>query len=245
MIRFILAVLSIILFFVFSVILVPIEWIIGRFSPAAVDKSRLKIIQGYLVILLFICGTKVTVIGRDRIPKDTPVLYSINHRSMFDILVTLRYWPSMTGYISKKEWEKVPLLSWWIRWLHGLFLDRENIREGLKTILAAIETVKSGISMAVFPEGTRNRGEDEGVLLPFHEGSFKIATKPGVPIVPMALCHTSQAFEDHFPRVKATHIILEYGEPVDPAKLTGDDKKFIGKYIQSLTEEMIAKNRNL
>ena len=243
MIRLILGIIAILFFLVFSIILIPIEWIIGKIAPDRVDKSRLRIIQGFLAILLFICGTKVTVIGRDRIPKDRAVVYAVNHRSMFDILVTLRYWPSMTGYISKKEWEKVPLLSWWIRWMHGLFLDRENIREGLKTILTAIEIVKSGISMAVFPEGTRNRGEDEGVLLPFHEGSFKIATKSGAPIIPVALCHTSQCFEDHFPRVKAAHVILEYGEPVIHAELTGDDKKFVGKYVQKQIEEMIAKNR--
>lgn len=243
MIRLILAGIAIFFFLIFCIILIPIEWIIGKFSPAAVDKSRLKIVQGFLRILLFICGTRMTVIGRDRIPKDTAVLYAINHRSMFDILVTLTWWPTVTGYVSKKEYEKVPLLSWWIRWLHGLFLDRENLRQGLKVILAAIENVKSGISMAIFPEGTRNRGSDEGELLPFHEGSFKIATKAGCPIVPVALCHTSQAFEDHIPWLKATHVILEYGEPIYPSKLTREEKKFIGKKVRQIVAEMIAKNR--
>ena len=81
------------------------------------------------------------------------------------------------GFFAKKEMEKVPLLSTWMKRLHCLFLDRNDLKQGLKTILTAIEKVKSGISICIFPEGTRNKNEDELDMLPFHEGSFKIAAK--------------------------------------------------------------------
>ncbi len=71
----------------------------------------------------------------------------------------------------KKELLKVPLLSIWMKYLHCLFLDREDIKQGLQTILTAIDKIKSGISIFVFPEGTRNKVE--GTFLPFHEGCFK------------------------------------------------------------------------
>lgn len=85
--------------------------------------------------------------------------------------------------------------------LYCLFLDRENPKEGLKTILQAIDYVKHGISICIFPEGTRNKGEELS-LLPFHNGSFKIAEKTGCPIIPMSLNNTCDIFEGHFPFIK-------------------------------------------
>ena len=85
--------------------------------------------------------------------SDEPVLYVGNHRSFFDILLTYSRCKRLTGYIAKKEMEKVPLLSIWMRFVYCLFLDRENPKEGLKTILKAIEYIKKGISICIFPEG--------------------------------------------------------------------------------------------
>ena len=66
--------------------------------------------------------------------------------------------------------KKVPLLSLWMKRLHCLFLNREDVKEGLKTILAGIENIKNGISMCIFPEGTRNTTDE--LLLPFKGGQF-------------------------------------------------------------------------
>ena len=112
------------------------------------------------------------------------MLYIGNHRSYFDILLTYVRCPDLTGYVAKAEMEKIPLLSNWMRYLHCLFLDRKDIKKGLKTILTGVKKMKSGISICIFPEGTRNRSESELDLLPFHEGSFKLATRSGCPIVP-------------------------------------------------------------
>ena len=245
MIRLILAVISLLIFLVFCILLAPIEWVIGKISPRAQDASRFFIIQHYVRILLFICGVKVTVIGRERIPAGRAVLFTPNHRGMFDILTTLAYAPTMPAYISKKEWKKIPLLSWWITWMHGFYLDRENIRDGLKVILAAIEAVKNGTSVTVFPEGTRNRGADERELLEFHEGSFKIATRSKCPIIPVALNHTSEVFEDQFPKIRATHVILEYGEPIFTEELSKDELKFIGRHVREIVQEMVIRNHDL
>lgn len=245
MIRFILAVITLIIFMVFSIILAPIQWIVGKISMPARDRMMLAIIQTYVKLLLFVCGVKVTRIGSERIPRDTAVLFTPNHRGMFDILTTLAYAPTLPAYISKKEWRKIPLLSWWITWMHGFYLDRENVRDGLKVILAAIEAVKNGTSVTVFPEGTRNRGEDERQLLPFHEGTFKIATKSGCPIVPVAISHTSRVFEDQFPKVRPTHVILEYGEPIYTKDLDREEQKFLGHRVQEIVQEMVIKNYDL
>ena len=127
----------------------------------------------------------MTVIGEENVPKDQPVLYIGNHRSYFDILITYIRVPRPTGYIAKKEMLRYPLLRNWMKYLHCLFLDRKDLKQGLKTILEGIEKVKSGISICIFPEGTRNRVND--TFMPFREGSFKIAEKTGCAIIPMSI----------------------------------------------------------
>ena len=242
MIRTIFAALSILIFFVFSVILFPVKLIVERISPKASDRMLLSVVRCYLKILMFISGVKVTVKGKENLLPGTPVLYVPNHRSYFDVVITLALFPELTSFVAKKEFRKLPLLSWWIIWLHGHFIDRENVREALKTILDAIETIKSGISVAIFPEGQRSFGGDERNMLPFHEGSFKIATKTGCPIIPVTLTHTSNIFEDHVPFIKRTHVTMEYGRPVYPSQLSRDELKGLGKKIRASMEETIRAN---
>ena len=130
----------------------------------------------------------------------------------------------------------IPLLGIWMKHLHCLFLDRKDIKQGLKTILTAIEKAKSGISICIFPEGTRNKGEAKE-LLPFHEGSFKVAEKAGVPIVPMTLVNTAAIFENQFPRIKKTTVIIEYGKPIYMNELEKEERKHIGAHVRELISE--------
>ena len=73
--------------------------------------------------------------------------------------------PGFVGFVAKKEMEKIPLLRSWMKNVNCLFLDRKDIKAGLKTILEGIEKVKNGISVWIFPEGTRNRNKDLKELL--------------------------------------------------------------------------------
>lgn len=241
MIRFILGVTWVVSFLVLSIPLMIAEWIIGKFNPALKDKSSLAIVQWAFRVLIWICGTNVIVLGEENIPTDTAVLYVANHRSFFDIILTYARVPRLTGYVSKKENEKWPLLNVWMRYLHCLFLDRDNIKEGLKTILEAIEKVKSGISICIFPEGTRNKTAD--TFLPFHDGSFKIADKGGVPIIPMTIVNSGDIFEDHFPKIKKTTVVIEYGKPIYMNELDKENRKGIGKYVQGIIAETYFKNK--
>ena len=173
------------------------------------------------------------------------MLYIGNHRSYFDILLTYTRCVRRTGYIAKKEMERYPLLSNWMKYLHCLFLDRKDIKQGLKTILTAIEKIKSGISICIFPEGTRNKNQDESELLPFHEGSFKIASKTGCPVIPIAMNNTAEIFEAHFPKVKPCHVVIEYCAPVYVKDLDKDAQKHLGTYTRNIIQETIKKNQAL
>lgn len=244
MLRFIFVVLFVVLFLILSIPLMIIEWIISKFNPSIHDRSSLAIVNWAFRVCLFITGVKITVIGQENVPKDVPVLYVGNHRSFFDILLTYVRVPRPTGYVAKKELLKVPLLNFWMMHLHCLFLDRNDIKKGLQTILDAVEKVKSGISICIFPEGTRNKDLSTD-LLPFHDGSFKIAQRAKCPIVPITMNNTSAIFEDQFPRIKKTHVIIEYGKPIILSQLEKEDQKQIGRYVQNIVQTTYSKNKTL
>ena len=211
MIRLILVITFVVLFLIFTIPVMIVEYIIGKTNPGLKSRSSLTIVNRAFRCVRFLAGTKVDYIGLENVPSDTAVLYIGNHRSFFDVVLTYPMVPRPTGYIAKKEIEKVPLLNIWMRNLHCLFLDRKDIKAGMQTVLEAIDLIKSGISVCIFPEGTRSK--TEGELLPFNEGSFKIASKSGCPIVPMTIVNSASILENQFPFIKKSHVIIEYGTP--------------------------------
>ena len=238
MIRTIFAVLFAVVYLICGIPVLGIEWIIGQFNKEKMDVSSLRMVQWALGTIGKICGVKLTVIGKENIPKDQAVLYVCNHRSYFDIILGYSIMPGLTGYISKDDLEKVPLLNIWMRRLYCLFLNRTDMKQGLKTILKAIEYIKQGVSICIFPEGTRNRGE-EGSLLEFKEGSFKIAENTGCPVIPMAISHTADVILNHMPKVTPCHVTIEYGEPIYPKELPKEQKRALGAMTKGRIQEML------
>lgn len=240
MVRFIIAATFLVLFLLFSYILFFIEWIVGKINKRAKDVSCLRIVQWGFRVILWIGGVKVTVIGKENMP-DEATLYVGNHRSIFDILVLYAQCKNLTGFIAKDSIEKIPSLRVWMRHLYCLFLKRDDMKQGMKVILQAIDYIKQGISICVFPEGTRNKGEELS-MLPFKEGTFKIAVKTGCPIVPVSINNAAEIFENHMPKMRKTHVIVEYGKPIYPKDLDREEQKHIGAMCQSIIEETIKKN---
>ena len=240
--RLILAALFLLIFFIISFPLYLIEWLIGRFNHRAMVASSQKIVVGAFHVIHFISGVKKTVIGRNNVPKGEAVLYISNHRSYFDIPIAYSTVPTLTGFMAKKEIAKVPFVSYWMRYLQCLFLDRDDIKQGLKTILKGIDLIKAGYSVFISPEGTRSQGTE---MLPFKEGSFKIAQKTGCAIIPVAISNTDALFEKQAPWIHSAHVIIEYGKPIYPTELSKEDQKFLGSYVQNIIREMLEKNKEL
>ncbi len=243
MIRFILGATFLIVFLIVSYPLFLIETIIGKFNKKAKDYSSLRIVQWAFRVILKTTGVDITIIGKENIPGEA-ALFVGNHRSYFDILLLYIQCEKLTGFVSKDTLGKVPSLRVWMRYLYCLFLNREDAREGLKTILAAIEYVKQGVSIVIFPEGTRNSGEELSIL-PFKEGSMKIALKTGCPIVPVSINNSAEIFENHIPKFKKTKVVIEYGKPIYPKDLSREEQKVIGATCQKIIEETIHRNAKL
>ena len=242
MLRLIITALFLVVFFIFSIPMFGILWIIGKFNKPKKDILALRIVQWAFKVIRFLCGVKTTVIGYENIPKDEPVLFVGNHNSNFDTVIVYSMLPGLTGVVAKKEMEKIPLLHHWMKLLYCLFLDRKNIKEGLKTVLQGIEYIKNGISITIFPEGTRSR---TGEMAPFKEGSLKFAEKTGCKIIPVVQNNTRQIMEAHSPFIRKTHTVLEFGEPIDVKSLDKEQKKFLGAYTQEIIQKIYDKNKAL
>ena len=191
-------------------------------------------------VFLPIAGTKINLVGKENIPpKVTPVLFVSNHRSYFDIITAYVAVPGYYGFVGKKEFKKVPVMSWWMLLLGCIFLDRSNPREGLRTINKAVDEVKEGYSIWICPEGTR--GHEEKVL-PFKEGSFKIAEKAGVPVVPVAFVHTDDILENHMPKLQKQTITIAVGKPIETAGLSRPELKTLHQQVYDEIQRMYDEN---
>ena len=235
MIRLILAVTYLILFLVLGIPSMLVLWVIGRFNPCLRDRIAKALVGWGFRCIKFLAGTKLIVNGLENIPTDCAVLYVGNHRSYFDIVLTCPVFPGITGYVAKLEMLKWPLLNIWMKYIHCLFLDRKDIKQGLKTILQGVEEVKNGISLCIFPEGTRNKVND--TFLPFHEGSFKIAEKGGVPVIPMVIVNSAAAFEDHLPKVRKAVVVIDFQPPIYINELDRETRKNLGSYVSKIISD--------
>ena len=242
MIRFILVTLTLLLYLILGIPVLLIEWGISKWNPHFRDISCLRMVQAAFKLILWLTGADITYIGRENIPKDQAVLYISNHNSYFDILLTYSQCPGLTGYVAKAEMLRYPLLRDWMKRLYCLFLDRSNIRAGMQTILTGIEYIKKGISIFIFPEGTRSK---DGKMQPFKEGSMKVASKTGCPIIPIAITGSAEIWENHMPKIKPCRVIVEYGAPIRPKELTKDEQKFLGSYTQQKIQEMLNQHQIL
>lgn len=195
-----------------------------------------KFVQVGFKIVTLPAGMKRVVLGVENIPKDTAVLYVSNHRGLADIPMAYITAPNLMGFVAKIEIKKVPFLSWWMKLVNCLFLDRDDMRAGMKMMLDGIDNIRQGYSVFIAPEGTRNHEKE---LLPFKEGSLKMADKTNCPIIPVAISGTDDVFEKSAPWVKSAVCVIEYGKPIYPDQLSKEERKTMGATCRDVITEML------
>jgi 1-acyl-sn-glycerol-3-phosphate acyltransferase len=178
-------------------------------------------------------GSTVTVEGLENIPQDRAVLFVANHQSNFDIPLLMGYLEKPFGFISKVEVKKLPIVREWMVEMNSIFMDRSDRRQSLKAIKDGIESLKNGHSLLIFPEGTRSKGD---AMEEFKTGSFHLAVKSGVPIVPVTISGTHRMYESNGNRVKPVQVKLIISEPLFMEDMTDLDIKDVAK----LAEERVA-----
>lgn len=236
MIRALLALIAAVLFLILTLPVLGILFLLRKKHPVGVNRVASKMVS-FIFRLIALCATvRLEIRGLENVPKDTAVLYIGNHASIFDVILTYPYLNRPAGYLAKKELRKVPILPLWMDLLGCLFLDRNDNKQALQTILTAIDHIKAGESVFIFPEGTRSK---TGEMAEFKAGSFKVATRTNCPIIPVSITHTADILRKHIPFVKTTKVVITYGEAIDVASLSNEEKKYLAPMVQAKVQEML------
>jgi len=150
------------------------------------DRRRLLVLsitRGWARLILLCAGVKVEVEGREHVPAG-PAIYAANHVSALDIPLLFAHLPVDFRIIHKRSLYWAPVVGAYLYFGHHVGVDRKNAFRAKRSLKLAAERIRGGMSVAVFPEGTRS---PDGRLQPFKRGTFVLAQDAGVPVVPVSL----------------------------------------------------------
>ncbi len=234
-----------IFFMGYLIVLIP-QQIIGmralkRKDYAKSDAIAKKHVDIWISTLLKIAGAKIIVQGKENLIKNEPCIFVANHRSQYDIPIMLtKVDDKPIALLSKIEVDKLPFVRKWMRMLHCVFVDRKDARKSMMALNEAIEVVKSGYSMAIFPEGTRFKGE-EGDVGEFKGGAFRIAAKTKAPIIPIAISNSRAIMEANHNIMTPGTIIVKILPPIQTQALTKDEIKELPETLREMIKHNLSK----
>lgn len=207
---------------VLSILIYPIDY------KNKVSNPLMKI---WTNLVLFIYGIKVNVYGAENVNASVGKIYISNHASYMDIFVQLAKMPDNVRMIYKKEINKVPLLGWAMMAAGFISLDREKMRSAMKSLDKAAERVKKGLSVVIYPEGTRTL---DGNIGEFKRGMFFLADKAQADIVPVSLCGTFELMRPGSSKVNPGIVNIVIGKPVKYRK----DKELLNEIRNTVIENI-------
>jgi 1-acyl-sn-glycerol-3-phosphate acyltransferases len=208
-----------------------------KYGNEEAEKYLDKILLDWVKFCISLIKIKVSTEGAENIPEGN-FLVVANHQGNLDIPCIIYSLNRRMGFIAKKEMENIPLISYWMKKINCVFMDRENIREAVKSINKGVEILKSGNVLAIFPEGTRSRGSKMGE---FKKGSLKLGTKAQVLILPIAINGSYKIMEEsHGWNIKEGEVKIKISKPINTENLSLEEIK----ELPSVVERIIRENLN-
>ncbi|WP_026690962.1 lysophospholipid acyltransferase family protein [Alteribacter aurantiacus] len=193
--------------------------------------------------LVKLAGGRITVKGMENIPKDESVLIVSNHQGNFDIPIILGYLDMKIGFISKVEVKKLPIIASWMEEMNCVFMDRKDRRQSVRAIIQGAKQLNEGHNIVVFPEGTRSKG---GPVAQFKQGTFKLATKSGVAILPVTIDGSYKIMEANNNLMKPADVTVTIGEPIRVHQQNKDiDGVTLSSLVQAEIEKTLHKNQDV
>jgi 1-acyl-sn-glycerol-3-phosphate acyltransferase len=184
---------------------------------------------------LRLSGAKVRVRGLDRLDPGQSYVFIANHRSFLDTAALFCHLGRRIGVIAKKELLKVPILGYGMGYVNVMAIDRSNRERAIRTMRAATDRLRRGVSFGVFAEGTRAR---PGELLPFKRGGFHMALEAGVPVVPVAIKNTDVLMGKGTGVARPGTIEMVVLPPVGTEGLsTDEDMRRLAEHVRALIAE--------
>lgn len=185
---------------------------LGRADDQHTDQERYDYIRNVVKTINKTGRVTVEVSGEERLPLKNGFILFPNHQGLFDVLALMEVCPNPLGAVVKKEAANLIPVKQVMAALHGLSIDRKDIKSSIKVIGEMTERVKKGQNYVIFPEGTRSR--DGNNLLNFKGGTFKSAVNAGCPIVPVALIDCFKPFDEN--SIKKQKVSVCFLDPIYP-----------------------------
>lgn len=186
-----------------------------------------------------VMGMEVELRNVENVPNEA-TLTVYNHQSLLDAFVLIGHMPNTQSMVAKKELEKAPLLSSWMKAGKCIFIDRTSARAGMACIKRGAELLANGINVTIAPEGTRNNG---GELLEFKAGAFKMATRVGAPILPVVIDGTSAMFEANGKHLRPGKVTVTILPPVSTKGLTREEEKALPEKVREQIRKVLEENQ--
>jgi 1-acyl-sn-glycerol-3-phosphate acyltransferase len=184
--------------------------------------------------ILFVSRIKVTVNGLANIDPTQSYVYMSNHQSNFDIPVLLAYLPVQFRWLAKAELFKIPIFGRAMRGAGYVKIDRFNQEAAFESLNEAARKMKNGVSIMIFPEGTRSR---DGNIRSFKKGGFVMALDAAVPIVPVVLKGTWTIMDKSSLRINTGEVSLNIETPIATTDYTRENKDDLIKSVRAVISE--------
>lgn len=179
-------------------------------------------------LILITTGVRVDVRGLERLEPGRTYVFVANHQSIYDIPILFWSLPYQLRIIAKESLGHVPFLGWHLRRTGHLLVDRSR-RSHTRVIDWASRLTSNGLSLIVFPEGTRSR---DGRVAEFKGGSFFLALEAGLPIVPIAVVGSRHVMLKGRLATYPGHVTLVIHDPIDTSGMSRKDAREIAERVR-------------
>jgi 1-acyl-sn-glycerol-3-phosphate acyltransferase len=193
-------------------------------------------------LILKTCMSPVEVIGIEKLDTSKPYVYAANHISAMDIPVLYAYLPIQFRIVAVIDIFRRPVVGWHLRRSGQIPIDMTTPRATFKSLHNGIEDLKQGLSVVIFPEGSRS---PDGEIKQFFNGAFYMATKAHVPVVPLTIVGTYEMLPMNTFHIKPQRLKLFVGEPISTEGLTTHDLEKLAEATKRAIAETYSTYRNI
>lgn len=225
-------------------ILDPLIWLytvvtgLGSLAVGVWDRDGRRLhwfahIWSWLIMKSIFSPVKVTGLGD--IDTSKPYVYAVNHASALDIPVLYVNLPFPFRIAFKKELLSYPVVGSHLKRSGQICIDQQNPSHSISSIRAALKGLQKGLPLVIFPEGGRT---PDGEIKPFQAGTFFLAIKAQVDIVPIALAGTYELLPMNTYHIKCRPLEMRVGAPISTTGLSMKDLPALSAKVQKAVEDL-------
>jgi 1-acyl-sn-glycerol-3-phosphate acyltransferase len=174
--------------------------------------------------ILLISGVRINVTGKENLQSGQNYIFVSNHSSLFDIPIVMVGIPIEFRLVAKRELTKIPIFGFALKYGGYIIIDRDRSLKAMRSIERAVEKIKSGISVVLFAEGTRSK---DGSIQPFKRGAFLLASKSGVPIIPVTIKGSSNILPKKKLKIQSGSVDVILDRPISTTNIMNKQDELV------------------